>query len=573
MSQFVSSSGSQFGDEANLLSAADRERVGLESLQFDNRFSDELPLDESGDNRPRQVSKAASSTTKPARSSGPLLVSWSKEVSDLLEIRADFWTDHSEIAAQVFSGNATLPGMRPIAARYGGHQFGNWAGQLGDGRAMSLGEVVVGGTRSTLQLKGAGPTPYSRGADGFAVMRSSIREFLCSEAMHHLGVPTTRALSLVSTGDKVRRDMFYDGNPAMEDGAVVCRVAPSFIRFGSFQIFAAMGELEELRAMLDFTINHYFHDLAAQHAPGSNARYEALFADACRSTLDMVVHWMRVGFVHGVMNTDNMSIHGLTIDYGPYGWLDNFDPSWTPNTTDAAHRRYRFGNQPQIAQWNLLQLANAIVQVTKDVEPLQRSLEAFGQDFDLAHRNMWRSKIGLGSELVDEASSAVDNDIDELANDLLELLSAAETDMTLFFRRLADCPISDVSTVTGEDPSGAEPIAALQDAYYDEAEFAALAPRLLDWRDRYAAITNQYGLTDRRRQTSMNSVNPCYVLRNYLSQVAIDAAENGDFSEIELLVEALRTPYVADPRFDRLGAKRPEWARNRPGCSTLSCSS
>ena len=287
----------------------------------------------------------------------PRLIAHSREVASLLGI------DPADVAspafAQVFGGNALLEGMQPYAANYGGHQFGHWAGQLGDGRAITLGEVInAAGERWELQLKGAGPTPYSRTADGRAVLRSSVREFLCSEAMHHLGVPTTRALSLVTTGEQVVRDMFYDGNPEPEPGAIVCRVAPSFIRFGNFELPAARGDVALLTRLVDFTIQRDFPELVSGTRDGAADRLsEALraewFGQVCERTARMVAHWMRVGFVHGVMNTDNMSILGLTIDYGPYGWIDDFDPDWTPNTTDAAGRRYRFGQQPQVAYWNL----------------------------------------------------------------------------------------------------------------------------------------------------------------------------------------------------------------------------
>jgi uncharacterized protein YdiU (UPF0061 family) len=236
----------------------------------------------------------------------------------------------SPFFAQVFGGNGVLEGMQPWASNYGGHQFGAWAGQLGDGRAISLGEVLTPqGERWELQLKGAGATPYSRGADGRAVLRSSVREFLCSEAMHHLGVPTTRALSLVVTGDSVERDMFYDGHPEDEPGAIVCRVAPSFIRFGHFELPASRGDVALLQQLVNFTIKRDFPALSGS----DETRYADWFADVCARTARMIAHWMRVGFVHGVMNTDNMSILGLTIDYGPYGWIDDFDLDWTPNTT------------------------------------------------------------------------------------------------------------------------------------------------------------------------------------------------------------------------------------------------
>ncbi len=289
----------------------------------------------------RQVHGACYSRVDPTPVRAPKLLAWSREVADLLGL------DETDLRdprfAEVFGGNALLPGMVPYAACYGGHQFGNWAGQLGDGRAITLGETVnPQGQRWELQLKGAGPTPYSRRADGRAVLRSSIREFICSEAMHHLGVPTTRALSLVATGEPVIRDMFYDGNARPEPGAIVRRVAPSFIRFGNFEIFASRGEEPLLQQLIDFTIDRDFPELA-EAEPDSVQRRLKWFEEVCRRSAVLIAHWMRVGFVHGVMNTDNMSILGLTIDYGPYGWIDNFDPDWTPNTTDAGGRRYRFG--------------------------------------------------------------------------------------------------------------------------------------------------------------------------------------------------------------------------------------
>ena len=288
----------------------------VQNLRFDNRFVTTLPGDPDRSNRRRQVLGATWSAAAPTPVADPRLLAHAPEVAALLDL-----TDGDVQApdfAHVFGGNALLPGMAPYAACYGGHQFGNWAGQLGDGRAISLGEVVnAAGQRWELQLKGAGPTPYSRTADGRAVLRSSIREFLCSEAMHHLGVPTTRALSLVTTGDDVVRDMLYDGHAAPEPGAIVCRVAPSFIRFGNFEILAARGDHALLAQLVDFTIARDFPALAG--IADTTERRRAWFAEVCERTAQMIVHWMRVGFVHGVMNTDNMSILGLTIDYGPYG--------------------------------------------------------------------------------------------------------------------------------------------------------------------------------------------------------------------------------------------------------------
>src|SRR5258708_32543169 len=308
--------------------------------------------------------------------------------------------DAAEIAApafaQVFGGNALLEGMQPYAANYGGHQFGNWAGQLGDGRAITLGETINSkGERWELQLKGAGPTPYSRTADGRAVLRSSVREFLCSEAMYHLGVPTTRALSLVATGEPVVRDMFYDGHPRSEPGAIVCRVAPSFIRFGNFELPTSRDDLDLLNKLIDFTIRRDFPELGFGSGEGNESVHAEWFAQVCERTARMVAHWMRVGFVHGVMNTDNMSILGLTIDYGPYGWIDNFDLEWTPNTTDAGGRRYRFGHQPHVAHWNLGRLGNALAPAFASHDPLYAGLDRFVAAFNETDRAAIAAKLGL----------------------------------------------------------------------------------------------------------------------------------------------------------------------------------
>ncbi|HSG73125.1 MAG TPA: protein adenylyltransferase SelO family protein, partial [Planctomycetaceae bacterium] len=283
--------------------------LSLDRNRFDNRFVTELPGDPEERNFRRQVAKACYSRVMPTRVASPGLVHFSQEVVDLLGLVWD--PNEEQDFADAFSGNRLLPGMDPFATNYGGHQFGTWAGQLGDGRAINLGELInPQGERWTLQLKGAGPTPYSRTADGLAVLRSSVREFLCSEAMYHLGVPTTRALSLVLTGEDVLRDMFYDGNPKYEPGAVVCRVAPTFTRFGNFQNFTARQDFETLRQLVDYTMRTDFPHLGE---PSPDV-YVAWFEEVCRTTAEMIVHWMRVGFVHGVMNTDNMSILGLTID-------------------------------------------------------------------------------------------------------------------------------------------------------------------------------------------------------------------------------------------------------------------
>lgn len=534
--------------------------AGLETLQFDNRFTRSLPGDSQAENYRRQVRGACYSKVQPTAVAAPRLLAWSHDMAGRLGL--DFDPFHNAEAAEVFSGNRLLNGMDPFAMCYGGHQFGNWAGQLGDGRAINLGEVLGrAGDRWMLQLKGAGPTPYSRTADGLAVLRSSVREFLCSEAMHHLGVPTTRALSLVTTGEMVTRDMFYDGNPRQEPGAVVCRVAPTFTRFGNFQILASRKEHDLLQQLVDYTITNDF-SYPGKLTADTRAEW---FRDVCLRTADMVVHWMRVGFVHGVMNTDNMSIAGLTIDYGPYGWLEDFDPSWTPNTTDAAGRRYCFGKQPQIALWNLVQLANALFPVFGTADGLQAGVDAYTNHFNDRFIAMMAARIGLSHQQGDDAA--------ELANELPDLLQEVETDMTIFYRALAAVVLHpEEAELSAEQWSGV--LNGLKDAWYQPERVSdENRARLLAWLKRYRALLKAQGLSDLERQQRMNQVNPKYVLRNYLAQLAIDRAEQGDATLIQELLQVLQNPFDEQPDKEHFFKKRPEWARQRAGCSMLSCSS
>ncbi len=530
----------------------------LESLTFDNRFTRELPADPETTNQRRQVMGACYSFVQPVKVAAPQLVAYSRETAALLDLSAE--TCESDDFLQVFVGNHLPAGMEPYATCYGGHQFGNWAGQLGDGRAINLGEIInQRSERWALQLKGAGPTPYARTADGLAVLRSSVREFLCSEAMFHLGVPTTRALSLALTGEQVVRDMFYDGHPKLEPGAVVCRVAPSFTRFGSFQIFGSRGETEVLKQLADYTIRTDFPHLDAP----SPEVYLEWFKEVCRTTADMIVHWMRVGFVHGVMNTDNMSILGLTIDYGPYGWLEDYDPTWTPNTTDASGRRYCFGNQPQIAHWNLVQLANAIYPLIEQVEPLQQALDVYTQSFQQGWQTMMAQKLGLNT-------FEPDTD-DALFTELFAILPLVETDMTIFFRRLA---MLDVNVESLNDISDETLMTPLMEAYYVPEQLTREYRTRLDyWLRSYMRRACKDNTSHETRRRHMNAVNPKYVLRNYLAQLAIDKAEQGDFSLVDELLELLRHPYDEQPDKEDFAKKRPDWARHRAGCSMLSCSS
>jgi uncharacterized protein YdiU (UPF0061 family) len=358
--------------------------------------------------------------------------------------------------------------------------------------------------------------------------------------MQHLGVPTTRALSLVTTGEQVVRDVLYNGNPAPEDGAVVCRVAPSFLRFGSYQIHTANGDHETLQALVSHTLRHHFPN----HSAEDDASRVTWLSHIAEQTAVMISHWMRVGFVHGVMNTDNMSIHGLTIDYGPYGWLEDYNPGWTPNTTDAGRSRYCYGQQPQIGAWNVARLLEAMVPLMDEPELLHDVLEAYTVKFAQLHNTMWANKLGFQNWIEDDET---------LVRDLNALLQRVETDMTIFFRLLSSI----------ETPS----IELLEDAFYDPLTVPkdAWGEWLLRWWERTGQSPN--------RQTMLEN-NPKYVLRNWMAQLAIDAAEEGDFSVAEELHTLLKDPYSEQPQFETMWfQKRPEWARHRVGCSMLSCSS
>ena len=538
-------------------------------LKFDNRFVRLLPGENTAQidgsaQLSRKVLNACYSNTRPVKPSDPKLLAHASEVAELIGLSPS--EVHSQWFLDAFSGRKLLADMEPFAMCYGGHQFGHWAGQLGDGRAINLGEVVNPvGQRWMLQLKGAGPTPYSRNADGFAVLRSSVREFLCSEAMHHLGVPTTRALSLIGTGDLVVRDMFYDGRPRREPGAIVCRVAPTFVRFGNFEIFSSRQDLKILKQLIDHVIRTDFPELADGKQEIDSEIIVTWFREICRRTAVMIVHWMRVGFVHGVMNTDNMSILGLTIDYGPYGWLEDYDPTWTPNTTDAQGRRYCYGQQPQIAYWNLAQLANSIGPCVDDKESLEESMSVYVDTIQEHWQNTMLAKLGLQRWTQTE---------DALLESLFELLRSIETDMTWFYRLLATWPIGLEPTEDQTDRKAAALVHFHESFYRPEQCDNDYAARLNAWLNRYDQRVLQDHHDASHRQANMDRTNPLYVLRNYLAQEAIDLAqEQGDPGLIMELLDVLRNPYQVQPGKVRFAKKRPEWARNRPGCSMLSCSS
>ena len=515
------------------------------NIQLTNFFTDQLPADPNLENTRREVLEAVYSFVRPIKTSNPTLL----HVSDEMQHTLDFSNEdiQSKEFLEFVTGNSVLKNSKPFAMCYAGHQFGNWAGQLGDGRAINLGEIK----NWAVQLKGSGPTPYSRTADGLAVLRSSVREYLCSEAMHHLGVPSTRALSLSLTGDQVLRDVMYNGNPAHEKGAIVSRVAKSFLRFGNFEIFSSRNDIKNLKILTDYTIKSHFSHLGKP----SKEVYLQFFQEVTSKTLEMIIHWQRVGFVHGVMNTDNMSILGLTIDYGPYGWLEGFDFEWTPNTTDKQHKRYRYGNQPTIGLWNLYQLANALYPLIEEAAPLEKILEGYKSNFEKKSQDMMRAKLGL--------TSAKETDIN-IIQSLENNLQATETDMTIFFRTL--------SSFKKEQPE--KGVELIQDAFYTPDTIKGnVLNNWKQWFADYAKRLEDETTSADERQQQMNKINPKYVLRNYMAQLAIDKADKGDTSLLEEMYLLLKEPYSEQPKFERWFAKRPEWARHKVGCSMLSCSS
>ena len=519
-------------------------------LNIQDTFNQELPADPIKENTRRQVEGAAFSYVSPRVPGNPSIIHISDEMLEAIGLSKE--ESNTELFKNIFTGVEVYPNTNPYAMCYAGHQFGNWAGQLGDGRAINLMQVVHNNNRWALQLKGAGETPYSRSADGLAVLRSSIREHLCSEAMFHLGVPTTRSLSLALTGDEVLRDVMYNGNPAYEKGAVVCRVAPSFLRFGNYQIFMARKDKENLKKLADYTIKHFYSNIQGN----DKKAYLQFYQEVTDRTLDMIIHWQRVGFVHGVMNTDNMSILGLTIDYGPYGWLEGYDTGWTPNTTDASTKRYRFGNQPSIALWNLVQLGNALYPLIEDTDAMEEILDSFNKNFAKKYHFMMLDKLGLSVHKEGDS---------KLILELQKNLQAIETDMTIFFRLLGSVHKNDKNSIA---------IAHVMDAFYDSSQLQdEVKENWYRWFEEYLDRLQQEELSDEERKNKMNLVNPKYVLRNYMAQLAIDEADKGNYELIDELYQLLKTPYDEQPEKEKWFAKRPEWARHKVGCSMLSCSS
>jgi uncharacterized protein YdiU (UPF0061 family) len=439
------------------------------------------------------------------------------------EMGLEAWLASDE-ALEVLAGNRVPDGSRPFASVYSGHQFGVWAGQLGDGRALLLGEADTPAGTLEVQLKGAGLTPYSRMGDGRAVLRSSIREFLGSEAMHALGIPTTRALAVIGSPQPVRRE-------TIESAAVVTRVAPSFLRFGHFEHFAHTAQdPAALRHLFDATLQRYFPELESTPA--------ALLEEVARRTARLVAQWQLVGFCHGVMNTDNMSLLGLTIDYGPFGFLDAFDPNHVCNHSDD-QGRYSYARQPGIAFWNLHALAQALLPLIDGEreaasERLLAALEPYKAEFAQAMVAGLRAKLGLATARDDDPA---------LADDLLRLMAEDRADFTIAWRRLAN-------------------VDAARDVFLQRDKFDT-------WAARYRERLSWEASNDAERAARMNRVNPKFVLRNHLAQTAIEAAERGEFGETERLLKVLERPYDEQPEHDADAGYPPDWASQLE----VSCSS
>lgn len=492
----------------------------LESLNFSNSFA-------------RRLNEGFYARLAPTPLQDSHLIAFNPQAAGLVDLHPE-QAQRPEFV-RYFGGHQPLPGGDPLAMLYSGHQFGHYVPQLGDGRAILLGEVTNGaGQRWELQLKGAGITPFSRRGDGRAVLRSTIREYLCSEAMHGLGIPTTRALCMTGSGEEVYRER-------IEKGAMLVRMAPTHVRFGSFEVFYHRGQFERIRQLADYLIEHHY-----PHLRPTQERYLALFREVTLRTAELISQWQQVGFAHGVMNTDNMSILGLTLDYGPFGFLDDYDPGFICNHTDYSGR-YAFDRQPRIGRWNLSCLGQAMLPLFEG-EPEEAAAQANGvlDDYEPHfHRHYargMRRKLGL--------SRREEND-HELLIELLSLMQGSAIDYTRLFRALAD-----FDSAEGARNSG------LRDRFLDRGAFDA-------WAARYAARLRREQSDDLERREAMNRVNPKYILRNYLAQQAIDKAEAGDYSEIETLHQILQKPFDEQPEYERYADAPPDWGKTLE----ISCSS
>lgn len=513
-----------------------------ELLEPDAPAASSPPVDEPGaldrlawDNRFAALPPAFGTRLDPIPLPMPYRVAISDDAAATIGLTVAELSTQPSIAT--LAGNRVASGSAPLAAVYSGHQFGVWAGQLGDGRAHLLGGVPSSdrgraGEILELQLKGAGKTPYSRMGDGRAVLRSSIREFLCSEAMHALGIPTTRALSLVGSDQPVVRE-------TVETAAVVTRMAPSFVRFGSFEHWAARNRTDELRVLADYVIDSFYPE-----ARDAANRWQGLLAAVTARTARLIAQWQAVGFCHGVMNTDNMSILGLTLDYGPFGFLDAFDANHVCNHSDE-QGRYAYSRQPAVARWNLYCLGEALMPLIDDVESAEAALEPFKALFEASLDDALHAKLGLVDRQADDAA---------LFADLFALLQASRVDYTIFFRRLCDFD------VPGREP--VRPGSEVGDLFVDRERFDR-------WAGAYRTRLGRQAMAPEARRIAMRAVNPKYVLRNHLAEAAIVGARAKDFSELERLSKVLQHPFDEQPDNERYADAPPSWA----SALEVSCSS
>jgi len=486
----------------------------LDELNFDNTFA--------------RLPDSFHSRLLPTPLPDPYLVSFNANAAGLIDLdsaeisRADF--------AEHFTGNRLLPGAEPLSMLYAGHQFGHFVPQLGDGRAILLGEIRNrAGELWDVQLKGAGITPYSRQGDGRAVLRSSIREYLCSEAMHGLGIPTSRALCIVGSDEEVYRER-------IESAAVLTRLAPSHVRFGSFEVFFSRNQHEQIATLADYVIARHY-----PHLSDVANKYRLFLHEVTQRTAKLMAQWQAVGFSHGVMNTDNMSILGLTIDYGPFGFMENYDPGYICNHSDP-RGRYAYDQQPQIGLWNLACLAQALSPLVPQ-EQAHQVLDGYAPAYHRHYAELMGAKLGL--------IKVPDDDI-QLIGALLEIMHAGQVDYTNLFRNLGNF---DSSADAGND--------MLRDQFIDRAAFDT-------WAAAYRARLQQQPGSDSERKARMDAVNPKYILRNYLAQSAIEKAEkHRDYGEIDRLLTLLGKPFDEQPEMESYAAVPPDWAQQ----IEVSCSS
>ena len=542
----------------------------LEDLDFDNTILKNLPIDRVKENYVRRKNpNVCFSRVNPAPVSNPKLLIYS-DALQLLDLNLKE-VDRPEFT-EYFSGNKILPGSEPAAHCYCGHQFGIFAGQLGDGRAIYLGEIINHKKeRWELQLKGSGQTPYSRDGDGRAVLRSSIREFLCSEAMFHLGIPTTRAGTIILSDTNVIRDIKYDGNKIKEKATIVSRLAPTFIRFGSFQIAdkkgPSEGNIKIIRQLTKYVIEYHYPDIFKKYYT-PNECVIAFAEELMIKTAKLIALWQSVGFAHGVLNTNNMSIIGLTIDYGPFGFLDAYDPNFICNGSDF-EGRYKFNNQPQIGKWNLQRLFDSLGMAFPEIGyKLNKIIQRYSEEYSEAYIHKMRKKLGLFKELPD------DNDLVKL---LLTTMEETSGDYTNIFRSLSRirCKNYDREPILNYILHQLIPLKTLlaqnksQSNIYKKIKDLTKETKLIrdeklwtSWIKLYKARLEKEEVDDTVRINMMNYNNPKYILRNYLAQIAIEKAEQGDPTELNRLYQVLKDPYDDKRMFDDFlyDELPPEWA-------------